>query len=122
MKTTTPLPEELVPMTPAVFNILLALADRKRHGYAIMQEVETNAGGMVMMGSGTLYGSIKGMLAVGLNEESVECPDLELDDQRHRYYRLTSLTEPDIIGMPAVFDMPNVLVRMSLDHDRMFTY
>ena len=91
MKTTTPLPEELVPMTPAVFNILLALADRKKHGYAIMQEVETNSGGMVMMGSGTLYGSIKGMLAVGLNEESVECPDLELDDQRHRYYRLTSL-------------------------------
>ena len=105
-----------------MFNILLALADRKKHGCAIMQEVETIAGCIVTIGPGTLYGSIKGMLAAGLNEESVECPDLELDDQHHRYYRLTSQTDADIIGKPAEFAMPNVLVQLLLDHDRMFGY
>jgi len=122
LKTTTPLPEELLPMTPAVFNILLALADRKKHGYAIMQEVETNAGGIVTMGHGTLYGPIKRMLAAGLIEESDERPDLELDDQRRRYYRPTGLTDADVIGKPAEFAMPNVLVQLSLDYDQMFSY
>jgi DNA-binding PadR family transcriptional regulator len=78
-------------MTPAVFNILLALADGEKHGYAIMLEVEENTGGEVKMGPGTLYGSIKRMLASGLIEETDERPDPELDDQRRRYYRLTGL-------------------------------
>ena len=54
-----------------------------------MQEVETNTAGTVKMGPGTLYGSIKRMLAAGLIAESDERPDPELDDQRRRYYRLT---------------------------------
>ena len=74
------------------------------------------------MGPGTLFGSIKRMLAAGLIEESDERPDPELDDQRRRYYRLISLADADIIGKTAEFDMPNVLVRLSLDHDRMFSY
>ena len=82
MKTTTPLPEELHPMTPDVFNILLALADGEKHGYAIMQEAETNTGDKATMGPGTLYGSIKRKLAAGLIEESNERTDPELDDQR----------------------------------------
>ena len=101
MKTTSPLPEKLLPKTPAVFKILLALADRKKHGYAIMQEVETNPGCIVMMGHGILYDPIKRIIAAGLIEESDERPDLELDDQRHRYYRLTGLTDADVIGNPA---------------------
>ena len=52
-------PEELLPLTPAVFNILLALADGDKHGYGIMLEVEVNTKGQVLMGPGTLYGSIK---------------------------------------------------------------
>jgi DNA-binding PadR family transcriptional regulator len=78
-------------MTPAVFNILLALADGEKHGYAIMLEVEANTEGAVKMGPGTLYGSIKRMLAAGLVEESDERPDEALDDQRRRYYRLTGM-------------------------------
>ncbi len=85
-------PEELLPLTPAVFNILLALADGDKHGYGIMLEVEVNTKGQVLMGPGTLYGSIKRMLQAGLIEESDERVDPEMDDPRRRsYYRLTGL-------------------------------
>lgn len=80
-----------LPLTPAVFNILLALADGEKHGYAIMLEVETNTLGAVKMGPGTLYGSIKRMLDAGLVRETSERPDPDLDDQRRRYYELTHL-------------------------------
>jgi len=82
--------EDMLPLTPAVLHILLALADGERHGYSIMQEVTRRAGGQVKMGPGTLYGSIKRMLADGLIEETGERPDPALDDERRRYYRLTS--------------------------------
>jgi DNA-binding PadR family transcriptional regulator len=82
-------PRDLLPLTPAVLNILLALADGERHGYGIMREVEVRTGGGTRLGPGTLYGSIKRMLADGLIEESDERPDPELDDQRRRYYRIT---------------------------------
>ena len=76
-------------MSPAVLNILLALADGERHGYGIMREVEVRTGGDTRLGPGTLYGSINRMLANGLIEESDERPDPEMDDQRRRYYRIT---------------------------------
>ena len=82
-------PRDLLPLTPAVLNILLALADEERHGYGIMQEVEARTEGETRLGPGTLYGSIKRMLADGLIEESDERPDPEMDDQRRRYYRIT---------------------------------
>ena len=84
-------PNTYVPLSPAVFNILLALADGDKHGYGIMLEVEANTGGTVNMGPGTLYGSIKRMLKAGLICESDERPDPELDDQRRRYYGLSEL-------------------------------
>jgi DNA-binding PadR family transcriptional regulator len=56
-----------------------------------MLEVEENTNGAVKMGPGTLYGSIKRMLASGLIEESDERPDPALDDERRRYYRLSGL-------------------------------
>jgi len=83
--------EEFLPLTPAVFNILLALADSEKHGYGIMLEVEANTNGQVIMGPGTLYGSIKRMLKAGLIEESDERADPEMDDQRRKYYKLTNL-------------------------------
>jgi DNA-binding PadR family transcriptional regulator len=79
----------VLPLTPAVFHILLVLADGERHGYGIMKAVEMNSRGRMQMGPGTLYGSIKRMLAAGLIEESDERPAPELDDRRRRYYRLT---------------------------------
>lgn|SRR5258705_6853523 len=89
MKKTERNPDDLLPLTPAMFHILLALADRERHGYHIMQEVEERTEGRVRLGPGTLYGSIKRMLADGWIEETEERPDPEMDDERRRYYRLT---------------------------------
>ncbi|MFP3941117.1 MAG: PadR family transcriptional regulator [Thermoanaerobaculia bacterium] len=80
-----------LPLTPAAFHVLLALAGGDRHGYAIMQEVQATTGGRVAMGPGTLYGTIKRLLREGLIEESRERPDPDLDDRRRRYYRLTGL-------------------------------
>ncbi len=78
------------PLNHCEFHILLALADGERHGYGIMQEVETRSGGKVRLGPGTLYGAIKRMLAAGLIEQSAKRPVAKHDDQRRRcYYRLT---------------------------------
>jgi DNA-binding PadR family transcriptional regulator len=85
METTDP----LIPLTPAVFYILLALAAGERHGYQIMKQVRQDSQGQVKMGTGTLYGSLKRMLADGLIAEAGERPDPALDDERRRYYRLT---------------------------------
>ena len=94
-------PEQFLPLPPAVFNILLALADGEKHGYGIMLEVEANTKGQVLMGPGTLYGSIKRMLQAELIEESDERVDPEMDDPRRRsYYRLTRLGKR-ILGMEA---------------------
>ncbi len=79
----------MLPLTPAVFHILLALADGEKHGYGIMKEVSQRTGGSMRMGPGTLYGSIRRMLASGLIEATDERPDPEIDDERRRYYRLT---------------------------------
>ena len=81
----------MLPLTPAVFHVLLALADGERHGYAIMQEVAQHTEGRIKMGPGTLYGTVKRLLEIRLIEESGERPDPELDDERRRYYRLTAL-------------------------------
>jgi len=82
-----------LPLPTATLHILAALRRGERHGYAIMRDVEELSDGVVTMGPGTLYGSIKRMLADGLVEETDERPDPELDDQRRRYYRLTALGE-----------------------------
>jgi DNA-binding PadR family transcriptional regulator len=87
---TLPQPESQLPLTPATFHILLALAGQERHGYSIMREVESYTDGALHLGPTTLYRSIKQMLAARLIEETEERPDPELDDERRRYYRLTA--------------------------------
>lgn len=82
-------PDTMLPLTPAVFHILLALADGEKHGYGIMKEIAQRTEGSVRMGPGTLYGSIGRMLASGLIEVAAERPDAEMDDERRRYYRLS---------------------------------
>lgn len=81
-------PDGLLPLTPAVFHILLALAGGKSHGYAIMQEVERLTAGRLTIGPGTLYRSIQRMVLDGLIEE-LELRVEHEDDERRRYYRLT---------------------------------
>ena len=86
-----PDPRTLLPLTTQAFHILLALADGERHGYAIMRQVQEGSDGAVRLGPGTLYGAIKRMLEQGLVEESALRPEPEEDDERRRYYRLTTL-------------------------------
>src|SRR5580700_828700 len=86
-----PTPQSLLPLTPPVFHILLALAEEERHGYGIMQDVAWQTNDALQLGPGTLYGCLKRMLAAGLVEESDERPDPGMDDERRRYYRMTAL-------------------------------
>ncbi len=77
-------------LTPPVFHILLALSQGERHGYAIMLDVARQTDDALKLGPGTLYGCLKRMLAAGLVEESEARPDPTIDDNRRRYYRMTS--------------------------------
>jgi len=80
-------PEAELPLTPATFHILLSLADADRHGYAIMHEIALRTGGQLRIGPGTLYGSLKRMVAETLVEERESAG--ESSDERRRFYRLT---------------------------------
>lgn len=82
-------PQRQRPLLLAVFHIMLSLADGERHGYGIKREVEFRTGGVISLGPGTLYGTLRRMLAEELIEECGERPDPECDDERRRYYRLT---------------------------------
>jgi DNA-binding PadR family transcriptional regulator len=77
-------PASLIPLTAALFHVLLSLADGDKHGYAILKEVESRTGGEVVLSTGTLYGIIKRLLAEGLIREAVS-----LSDERRTAYRLT---------------------------------
>lgn len=80
---------EILPLSPAVLYILLALPDGPKHGYAIMKEVEEMTGGKITLGPGSLYGSIKRLLKDRMIAESDDRPVRALDDERRRYYVLT---------------------------------
>ena len=87
-------PDALLPLTPVAFEILLALADGERHGYSILQEVETRSGGAVSLHAGSLYRALARLLESGFIEELAESPDpvehrraaalLRADHPRHR--------------------------------------
>ena len=90
METYFPDPESLLPLQAATFHILVALADRERHGYSILQDVVARTDGKVRLSAATLYSSIRRMLEQGLIEELSESPDPDCQDERRRYYGLTS--------------------------------
>ena len=83
-------PDEFLPLSESTFHVLLALSDRERHGYAIMNEVEIRTAGRLRLGAGTLYGALKRLVADGLVEEAGERTDSP-GDERRRYYRLSTL-------------------------------
>jgi len=77
-------PADLLPLSPAMFHVLVAMADGDTHGYAIMKEVEHLTSGAVRLSTGTLYGIIKRLLADGLIRENAT-----RGDDRRRSYALT---------------------------------
>jgi DNA-binding PadR family transcriptional regulator len=83
-------PDSFLPLTPVAFEILLALADGERHGYSILQEVESRSGGALSLHAGTLYRALARLLESELIEEVSESPARSNDDERRRYYRLTT--------------------------------
>jgi DNA-binding PadR family transcriptional regulator len=86
MGTTPPRkPADSLPLTPALFHVLLSLADGEKHGYAVLKEVEQRTGGDVRLSTGTLYGIIKRLLAEGMIRESAAG-----SDDRRRAYKLTA--------------------------------
>ena len=84
-------PDSLLPLPPATFHILLALAEDDRHGYGIIQDVAARTDGELKLSAGTLYRSIQRILEQGLIVETRERPAPEDDDERRRYYRITPL-------------------------------
>jgi DNA-binding PadR family transcriptional regulator len=87
----SPPSESFLPLPAATFHILMAVAEEDRHGYAIIQDVAARTGGELKLSAGTLYRSIQRMLEQGLIIETQERPAPEFDDERRRYYRITSL-------------------------------
>src|SRR5215467_15394232 len=84
-------PETFLPLHRDTFQILVSLADRDCHGYSILRDIEERTGEVRAITPSTLYSSIHRLLKSGLIEELDERPDPEKDDERRRYYRLTSL-------------------------------
>lgn len=81
--------EPYLPLSPAMFQVLMALADGDKHGYAVLKEILRRSGGEVRLSPGTLYGIINRLLSEGMVVESRQRPDPSLDDERRRYYHLT---------------------------------
>lgn len=86
------------PLTPAMHHILLALLEGDRHGYAIMQAIESISDGDMRLGPATLYSSIKKLIDGQFIEESGDRPDADNDDERRRYYRLTALGQKAVVA------------------------
>jgi DNA-binding PadR family transcriptional regulator len=78
-----------VPLKPAVFHILLALADQERHGYAIMQAVREQSGGRVKLQTGSLYRHLATLIDEDLVAEGPTPRHVE-DSRRGTHYRLTA--------------------------------
>ena len=84
-------PGEFLPLSPAAFHVLIALADGDKHGYAILKDIRRRTDGRVSLSAGTLYAVVRRLLEADLIEESEERPDPALDDERRNYYGITAL-------------------------------
>jgi DNA-binding PadR family transcriptional regulator len=82
--------EQHLPLKPLVFQVLLALTDGERHGWALVREVQAR-GGFDRIMPGNFYRTLRTMVADGLIEESAARPEFDDDDERRRYFRLTTL-------------------------------
>lgn len=111
--------EQLLPLTPRMFHILLAISDGARHGYAIMEEVEACSDGRVRVGPGTLYEALQSLEKKGLVEPAPP-PRARHDDPRRRYHRLTTLGVR-VLGAEAkrLEDLVRVVRSKNLNPDRL---
>ena len=82
-------PSALLPLTPGMFQVLIALADGEKHGYAVIKEVARRTEGRITLSAATLYTIVRRFVQEGVIAETAERPDPALDDERRRYYRLT---------------------------------
>lgn len=103
-------PRDLLPLRPVDFLVLLMLAQGDRHGYGIMQDVETHTQGEVQLEAGSLYRTIRRLEEQGLLTESGRRPSADRDDERRRYYRLTPIGRR-VVGAEA--DRLRALVRLA---------
>jgi len=94
-------PRSLPPISRTAFHVLVAIGPEERHGYAIMHEVARITNGATRLGPGGVYTTIRRLLDDGLIEESDERPDVDVDDQRRRYYRLTGLGRAVVVAEAA---------------------
>lgn len=90
-------PHSLLPLTPTVFHILLAVRESPRHGYAIMRDVSERSDGRVGLGPGSLYGAVQRMVEAGLLRRA-DPPDGEAEDPRRRYYAITPLGQQALLA------------------------
>ncbi len=90
LRTPNPDPSSFIPLKPDLFHILLALSERELHGYAIVKAVEEATNGQMVLDPSPLYRRLKRLVDVGVVEESGKRPIAESDDERRRYYRLTT--------------------------------
>jgi DNA-binding PadR family transcriptional regulator len=84
-------PQDLLPLTPPVFSVLLTLGTRAMHGYAMMQELERRTEGREILLPGSLYATIARMLEDGLIQEVPAPKSEETTDKRRRFYKVTEL-------------------------------
>lgn len=96
--TDAPRPADFLPLTNLAFNVLIALGNEDRHGYAIIKEIEERSEGTLTVRSGTLYTALQRLQESGLVEESGDRPAPDRDDKRRRYYRITELGR-DVVGL-----------------------
>ena len=86
-------PDQLLPLRPVVFQVLLSLVEGERHGYAIVQDIAERSAARMQIEPGNLYRTLRFMLDEALIEESERRPSLDQDDERRRYYRITRFGE-----------------------------
>jgi DNA-binding PadR family transcriptional regulator len=91
-------PEDVLPLSPIALQVLLAIADGDKHGYAILKEIDRRTDGQIALGTSSLYAVLKRLLAEGLVEEALERPAPALDDERRRYFRLTAFGRRAVIA------------------------
>lgn len=82
-------PSPYLPLTPAMFQVLVSLADGEKHGYAVIKEIARRTDGQVRLRTATLYSVLKRFVDDGFIRETSDRPDPALDDERRRYYQLT---------------------------------